>query len=479
MVRYGAPMWALLRARPLLPLAAATALCACEEGGGDPFAVDSNLPLVWIDTGGVDVDSDEFWDEDDSRAWVPVTATFVAPDGSGRASLDDAPAWTGNAGLHVRGSSSAEGYDKKSYALETWDAQGADTDVSLLGLPAEEDWVLYGPFSDKTLMRNHLMYTWSRDVGRYAARTVFVELWVDDGGDGPDMEHDYRGVYVFMEKIKRDDSRVAIEELDPPDDSEPDISGGYLLKKDWVDEEREDTFLVTDHYEDVILFVDPDADEITETQRAWITGYLDDFEDALAGPDFGDPDQGYAPFVDVDSFVDHHLLVELGRNVDGYVLSTFLHKDREGPLTMGPIWDYNGALGNADYFESWETEGWHFENPEFPADNVTAYEWYERMFDDPGFRARYADRWQELRGGPLATGALLAEIDRVAALLDPGPVERNFERWDVLGEYVWPNDEGHEDRESYAEEVDYLRAWVEDRAKWMDEAIADEYLEDR
>ncbi len=471
-------MWAFSRGSTALPLAAVLLLAACDPGGMDPADLESNLPLVWIDTHGVDVDSDEFWDEDDTRAWVPVTATFVDLGADGLARLDDPPAWSGRGGLHVRGNSTAEEYVKKSYAFETWDDSGADVDVSLLGLPAEEDWVLYGPFSDKALMRNHLMYTWSRDVGRYAARTVFVELWVDTGGDGLDMEDDYRGVYVFMEKIKRDSGRVDIAGLDPGDAVEPDISGGYLLKKDWVDEERPETFLVTDHYEDVILFVDPDPDEITAAQRDWITGYLNGFEDALSGPGFGDPDEGYAPYIDVGSFVDHHLLVELGRNVDGYVLSTFLHKDREGPLTMGPIWDYNGALGNADYFEAWETEGWHSDNPNFPEDNPTAYEWYGRLFEDPGFRARYAERWAELRGGALATGALLAEVDRVAALLDQGASERNFERWEVLGEYVWPNDEGCEDRESYAEEVDYLKAWIEDRARWMDEAIADEYAEE-
>ncbi|MDP7110605.1 MAG: CotH kinase family protein [Myxococcota bacterium] len=472
-------MWAYCRGRSLLPLTTVCLLCACDSGDTDPFSLNSNLPLVWIDTNGVDVDSDEFWDEDDSRAWVPATATFIEPDGEGLASLDDAPAWSGQAGLHVRGSSSAEEYDKKSYALETWGDGGADLDVSLLGLPSDEDWILHGPFSDKTLMRNHLMYTWSRDVGRYAARTVFVELWLDDGDDGLDMEGDYRGVYLLMEKVKRDADRVDIVELDPPDETEPDISGGYLLKKDWVDEERPETFLVTDRYEDVILFVDPDPDAITDAQRDWITGYLDEFETALAGPDFGDPSAGYAPFIDVDSFIDHHLLVELGRNVDGYVLSTFLHKDREGPLTMGPIWDYNGALGNADYFEAWETEGWHFDYPGFPENNPTAYEWYWRLFEDPDFRARYAERWFELREGPLATEALLGEVDRVAALLDQGAVERNFARWDVLGEYVWPNDEGFEDRESYSEEIGYLKGWIEDRSGWMDEAIADEYLERR
>jgi len=451
-------------------------LPACVGDGElpGPDAFSSNLPLLLIDTAGVDVDADEAWEEDDTRAWIPVTARLIEPDAEGTARLGGPPSWSGLGGLHVRGSSSTD-YDKKSYAFETWDASGDDEDVALLGLPSEEDWVLHGPFSDKTLMRNHLMYTWSRSIGRYAARTAFVEVVLDDGGDGISLEEDYRGVYVLMEKIKRGSDRVAITRLDPEDSTEPGITGGYLLKKDWVDWERPETFVETSTYEDVILLVDPGPDEITEVQREWLTDHLNAFEEALAGPDFANPSSGYAQYLDVDSFIDHHLLVELGRNVDGYVLSTFLHKDRGRPLHMGPIWDYNGALGNADYFEAWLTDGWHFDNPEFPADNPTAYLWYERLFEDPAFRERYASRWQELRSGPLATSELMAEVERTAALLQQGAAQRNFERWPVLGEYVWPNAEGAEERTTYEDEVDHLSAWLIGRLDWMDEAIEQDY----
>ena len=193
--------------------------------------------------------------------------------------------------------------------------------------------------------------------------------------------------------------------------------------------------------------------------------YLNAFEDALAKGD-----GSYDQWIDVDSFIDHHLLVEMGRNVDGYVLSTYLHKDRNGLLTMGPIWDYNGALGNADYFEAWEPEGWHFNNSEFPADNPWAFQWYERLLDDPNFRARRAARWAELRKGELATSALHADIDATASAL-ASAAARNFEVWDILGEYVWPNDFGAEDRESYEDEVAYLKSWLAARVAWMDEAV--------
>jgi len=429
----------------------------------------STLPLVLIDTQGIDVDADDLWEDDGSRDWALVDATFINTDAEGWAYFDGTPEFSSLSGMHVRGNSSA-GYEKKSYALETRDSDGQDLDVSLFGLPEEEDWVLHGPYSDKTLMRNVLMYTWSTRIGRYASRTKFIELFVEDGGDSLG-EEDYRGVYVLMEKIKRDENRVDIDKMEETDNSEPEISGGYLLKKDWV-EGGPNTYINTETYDDVLLLVDPDPDQITSQQRSWLQDWINEFEAVLAGPDFADETHGYASYIDVDSFIDHHLMVELGRNVDGYVLSTWLYKERNGKLNMGPIWDYNGSLGNADYFESWDPEGWHYENSEFPADNPTAYNWYERLFEDPAFVERYAARWAELRASSLSTEMLLADIDANAAILAT-PAERNFQRWDILGEYVWPNDFEAEERQSYAEEVDYLKNWVTLRVQWMDQAVLD------
>ena len=139
---------------------------------------------------------------------------------------------------------------------------------------------------------------------------------------------------------------------------------------------------------------------------------------------------------------------------------------------MGPIWDYNGALGNADYFESWDPEGWHYENPEFPADNPRGFRWYARLLEDPAFCDRLAERWATHRSGALSNDNLLADIDAYAALLE-APAARNFERWDILGEYVWPNDEGHADRQSHSDEVAYLKDWLLARVAWLDDAVTE------
>lgn len=429
----------------------------------------SNLPLVVMDTHGVDVDADELWEEDDTRAWADVSARFVDVGEDGLARLDDPPEYDGRGGLHVRGNSSAEEYDKKSYAFETWDDTGADQDVSLLGLPEEEDWVLQGPYSDKSLMRNELAYAWSRRLGRYAARTRFVELFVvDDGSEETTWDH-YRGVYVFMEKLKRDDNRVALTELEPEDSEEPAISGGYLLRADWVEEDDE-TLVRTTACECRILLDDPEPDEITDQQHAWIQDWLDQMEAALPGGDRSGSDEDPADWIDVDTFVDYLLIQELARNVDAYVLSTWYAKDREGPLAMGPVWDFNGSMGNADYFEAGEVEGWHYENPEFPADNPWAFCWWEQLLEDSDFRVAVANRWRSIRESELSDDRITSDIQERQDQLAEAAT-RNFERWPVLGTYVWPNDEGCEDRTRYADEVEYLARWLLERAAWMDEAL--------
>ncbi len=344
---------------------------------------------------------------------------------------DNDSIYEGRAGIHVRGNTSRD-FDKKSYALETWDANDEDLDVGLLGLPAEEDWVLQGPFSDKSLIRNHLIYTLSRDIGRYAARTRFVELEINS---------EYRGVYVLMEKIKRDDTRMALP------------SGAVLLKRDWV--EGGNRFIQTTSCKDDLKVEWPDVVDD-------IVARLDAVEAELLGGSFGS--------IDLNSFVDHMLIVELGRNVDGYVLSTWITLSEDNILGMGPVWDYNGALGNASYFEAWIPEGWHYENPEFPGDNPRGFCWYEALLGNEPFLELRRERWQMHRAGAWSDVAIEARIDEAVAILEPA-IDKNFERWPILGTVVWPNDLDAQSRTTFIEEVTYLKSWVRERTAWMDLAL--------
>ena len=402
-------------------------LVGCSYTPLDEF--ETTLPLVVVDTYGVEMGRKRKSIEDDS--WI---------DSDTRVSFGGSTDYDGGSAIRVRGNSSRE-YDKVGFRLELRDESGQDTDAELLGMPEEADWVLSGPYSDKTLMRNHLIYTLSRDIGHYSPRTAFVELFVVDDNRQPSTKH-YRGVYVLTERIEKDKERVPLQD------------GGWLLKRDWIDD---DVFVKTPVFNDKLIIEHPK--DATKAQKDEIRAWLGEVE---AQVESGDLSQ-----VDLVSFVDHMLLVELARNVDGYVLSTWMYRDLNGSLAMGPLWDFNGSLGNADYFESWRTKGWHYDNPEFPADNRNGFELYARLLQEPAFLDLRAERWQMHRQGALSDEAVMARIDEAEAELAEA-VDRNFEKWPVLGEYVWPNDDGAEDRSSWNQEIGYLRAWTLDRMAWMD-----------
>ena len=410
-------------------------------------AFSSDLPVAVIETFGLGVGTNAY-----TRVWSAFVETI-----DGRAWLSDPAFYAGMGGIALRGSSSL-GFPKKMYKFETWDRNGDDFDVALLGLPADSDWVLNGPYSDKTLMRNHLAYAWSNDLGRYAPRTRFFELFLSTDGTSV-KSSDYQGVYVLIEKIKRGEERVDVKELLPSDTAEPRIRGGYILKKDRLD--PGDQGFRTNSGQ-VLGFVDPKESEIAPEQKAWIVNYLNEFEAALYGPNFRDPELGYAKYIDADSFVDHHILVEMTKNIDGFRLSTFFYKDRWKKLEAGPIWDYNLSLGNADYLGGWLTDGWYCDQL-----SDSDYPWYRRLFQDPDFSQRYFDRWVAFRKGPLATSTMLSFVDATAAYLEESQV-RNFQKWPVLGVELWPN---WFVGPTYASEIAFMKDWIVGRMAWIDARV--------
>jgi hypothetical protein len=408
----------------------------------------SNLPLIVLDTHGLGLPSRTVY-------LTPTTSVFIEPSNDGRAYITDAPEFAGRAGLRTRGQSS-EGFAKKQYAFETWAEGNQDTvplvaenaedlAVSLLGMPAESDWVIQGPYSDKSLMRNYLSYNWSNDIGLYAPRTRFAEVFVNTGGDKVSYPADYVGVYVFMEKIKRDADRVDIEPLEAVHNDPPEVTGGYIYKKDKAG--AGDQPWTTDHGQQ-LRHVEPEASEITPQQDAYLQGYINDFESVLYGPDFADPDIGYAQYIDVDSFIDNWILVEMTKNIDGFRLSTYYNKDRGGKIRMGPIWDYNLSLGNADYLSGWLAEGWY--GSQLTDAN---YPYWRQLFEDPNFGQLLVDRWTELRQDEFSTSKLMADIDAADATINEAQ-ERNFARWPVLGTYLWPN---WYIAETHQEEIDWMK----------------------
>lgn len=385
----------------------------------------------------------------------------------------DSTLYDGPIGIEIRGSSS-QMFPKKSYGFESWDEDGNDVDVSLAGFPKEEDWIFYGPYSDKSLLRNILICELSNDIGLYASRTKLIELYINN---------QYKGVYVFMEKMKRDKNRINISK-----NKSGDISGGYIIKIDkstgngtssnsyssynsFMSEYNTlGTKDLSKGAKTHFLYDYPKAEDIDDNQKSYIKNYISEFEDALTSGNFKDIDEGYQKWIDVNSFVDFFILNEISKNVDGYRLSTYMNKDKGGKLKMGPIWDFNLGFGNADYCKGGSYEGWAYKfNNECPGDLWQVPFWWDRLMEDPFWKEQIKKRWTELRSNKFSNKTILDKISNYFNILNANNAHQdNFNQWKILGKYVWPN---NYIGTSYVDEIDYLQSWTSNRMNWMDGQI--------
>jgi hypothetical protein len=174
------------------------------------------------------------------------------------------------------------------------------------------------------------------------------------------------------------------------------------------------------------------------------------------------------------------IVQEISKNIDGYRLSTYMHKQAEGDdggkLFMGPIWDVNLGFDNADSHGNGlghDPTGWLFAGspPRGRHGGCSAgcywYPfWWAMLFADPDFAPRLACHWHALRQAQFSDAALAARVADHAAVLTESAA-RNFERLDILGRYVWPNP--NPDRRTWAAEVEGMLEWIVTRAAWMDD----------
>ena len=421
----------------------------------------SNLPIIVINTNGQTI-------VDEPKIIADMGIVFNG-EGNRNYVTDEFNDYNGKIGIEIRGSSSQQ-FPKNSYAVETRDENDEDISVSLLGLPEEEDWVLYAPYSDKTLIRNALIYGLSNDMGVYASRTRFVEVVLND---------EYLGVYVLMEKIKRDKNRIDIKKLEPDENSGIDLTGGYIIKID-----KEDGAATQGWYSQFVPFTGawqrvyyqyhyPKEEDISETQVEYIQEFIYNFESKMRMYNYTDSFEGYYDIIDLDSFADYVFLNEFSRNVDAYRLSTFLYKDRDDKnplLKMGPIWDFNLAFGNCEYYETWKADGLQLKYA-IPDDYFQKPFWWEKLYDDPIFANKVIKRWNEVKSNKFSKERVNFIIDSLTTLLSEA-APRNFERWNVIGTYVWPN---YFIGESYQAEIEYLKNWVLERWNWFNNFYSEDY----
>jgi hypothetical protein len=416
----------------------------------------SNLPLAVLWT-------TEEAPEVKSEVYTPFSLNVFEPAAGGSVSWPGVASLSTRAGLHVRGSSSA-GYPKHPYRLETWQADAdADRDVVLLGMPAEGDWVLGAPLDfDRAMMRDPLAFALSNAIGRYAPRTRYVELFVAELGESVGLD-DYVGVYVATERIERDADRVDVTPLLPTDVALPAVTGGYVFKEDRLGPGEFGFTAGTGggilDFQQPFAFVDPGEDEVVLEQYFYLRDELDELGEALVAPDFVNPYTGrhYSAIIDVDAFIDHHVINVLAKNPDAFRLSGYFFKDREAPIHAGPVWDFDRTMGCDSDSRAEDPTWWDASNVTFDCTFVFEHGFYGGLFADPAFRDQYWARWRVLLDTTLTVAAIDAVVDGFAAeLAEAAP--RNYAQWPD-----YPPRGG-----DLASEVAILKDWLAARHAWID-----------
>ena len=415
----------------------------------DVLSYSSDLPIVIVDNFGAgDIPVQ------DALGTRQFAYLGVFEPTNGVSSLTNMPHTSCRSGITRRGESSLRATDRRpNLSVETWgEAEDADANVSLLDMPSESDWILYRPLGysgtdgwDDAGVRNTLIFELSNQAGRYAVRTRFVAVFLNYNG-GPLSAADFNGVYVLMERIKKDDDRVDVETLGPEDASEPDITGGYMFKIDKTDPDAV-SFSAGGHS---YYWVYPRGDEMTGTmtvQADWLKSYINEYDAALDGPDYQNPTNGYARYIDVDSWIDHNLLNMMTKNVDGLRLSTYLHKKRSQKIEMGPIWDFDRSMESTDGRDNqWNT--WYSSNGDSP---YFDYGQWARLFTDANFQQKYVDRWWYLRQNVFSFTNVMAVIDQHTNTMHETQV------YDPLA-----------DPAAWETRVDRMVNWVSNRLEWID-----------
>lgn len=411
--------------------------------GLDSF--ETNLPIVYIST------DDKILKEE--KVWATIAVNdYINGEMN---SIMDLPDYEADIMINYRGASSYSHFDKKQYRIKFYKNKGSSNPkkYDFLGMGKHSEWVLNGPFLDKTLIRNHLAYGLGAEIFDWTPNSRFIELFVDG---------EYRGVYLAVQPITNGETRLGLSEFGL-------VSGAtaYIVKRDRVDTED----LPLDVYGSYAgktfnsLYLEyPSKKDVTDKQLEWITNDIDQFEKALYSDDFANDYKGYKKYIDVANFVDYYIFNEVMMNYDAGNLSTYAYKELEGKLKL-TIWDYNNAFDNYQWFA--------INYDEFLlADNS----WFSRLIQDREFVDLVVKRYRQLRETTFNEEYIYGQIDRYVEELGPA-IDRNFAVWEYTfhENYMSNINDVHISAESYEQAIEQLKTSIHLRFQFLDAHIEDLY----
>lgn len=405
----------------------------------------THLPIVTIDTNGLEIPGE-------ARDGSTINSNIkIYDDETKNNYLSDAPKITTVATIRARGNSSLR-FDKKGYLLKFINEDGSENKQEVMGMDSHDEWILNGPFLDKTLIRNYMCYNISAEIMGYAPNVRFCEVFINN---------QYKGLYLMLESITRSDNgRIDISKYE-----EKNNYTGYIVRIDRgsSDEMQNVNSLIKygklvpeTTYIDIIY---PPKTKLNEKIKLYIERDMSKLDKALYSFDYDEAEYGYENYINTDNFVDYFIINEFTQNYDAGGLSTYLYKDVRGKFNLC-VWDFNNAFDN--YQES-STKDRNFEMRDKP--------YFYMLTKDEKFNKKVIEKYRELRKTYFSEEYLMNYIDETIAFLGDA-IDRNFEVWG----YSFNNDckmltPIERNLHSYDEAVSQLKKFIKSRCAYLDENI--------
>ena len=401
----------------------------------------THLPIVTIDTNNQAIPGE-------ARDGTTIrTDIKIIDNKKGGNHIEDKADIKTEADIRYRGNSSMH-FDKKGYLLNFVQKDGTENKVKVMGMEKHDEWVLHGPFLDKTLIKNYLWYNISRKMMDSAPDCRFCELFVDG---------DYKGLYLMVEAPTRGDkSRMQISKYNEKDDF-----SSYIVRFDRPNKNPDENLVNFSFYTYLsssrLEVIYPGKTKLKDRVKKYINDDISRFEKALYSYDYDSFRYGYKKYLNVDSFVNYLIINEFTQNVDAGRNSTYIYKDIRGKYNMY-VWDFNNA-NNSYINREIKTDEFEFQ----------LHPWFEMLLADEYFTKQVLSRYQYLRKiDVLKEEYLLNYIDDIIDYLGDA-VDRNFEVWG----YTFQQEKGllepfSRNPTSYEEAVKQLKTHIKERGRFLD-----------
>lgn len=377
----------------------------------------SHLPIVIIDTKGIEPPINTKFNPktllfEPIKGIEPyVNGTIQVIDNGKRNHLTDKASVRSKIKIKRRGNTSMQ-YAKPQYLVKLITETGQDNELSLLDMGKDNEWIINGTMTDKSMMRNYLSYRIASQFMPYTQDSKYCEVVTKEKDT-----YTYQGVYLLEESVKQGPDRVNISKYKPKEHY-----NSYMVRRDRYDEESImfNTYATEKKLSKGYLGLRyPSKHSVTPEMINYIEKDISKIERILYSNSFSEFST-YPKYINVDSFIDYFLVNEFFGNYDAGNNSTYMYKELGGKLCIGPVWDYDGAVDN--YTE----QPMHIEVMAFQTSP-----WFDRLITDKAFVLKLEKRYSELRRKYLSEENIMSTIEQIQAYIGPAK-EREWFRWNDI-----------------------------------------------